>query len=128
MFFGPITVGSVLFYIVLCVITGSLASRAGRSGGGWFLIAFLITPVFAALFLSLSLQIAAMARGTSIGTVSASIPGGTMSLNSGSRKQIVCPHCKRTMDAEFGGSFLSGGSTNCPHCGRRITDKDVVFA
>ena len=128
MFLGPITIGSVIFYVILCLVTGEFASRAGRSGGGWFLIALLITPLFAALFLSLSLQIEAMASAASTSNAGSSITGQALTSDAESRKNIVCPRCKKTIDARFGGSFLAGGSTNCPHCGQRITDKQVVFA
>ena len=41
-----------LSYVVLSIIVGALAASAkGRSGGGWFVISLLVSPLFAILFL-----------------------------------------------------------------------------
>ena len=52
MILGPVTIGSILFYILLSVVTGVLAkAKLGRNGFAWFLIAVFMTPLFSCLFL-----------------------------------------------------------------------------
>lgn len=41
----------ILFWIVLCVIIGSVASSMGRSGFGWFMLSVLLSPIIGAVAL-----------------------------------------------------------------------------
>ena len=41
----------ILFWLVLCVIIGAVASSMGRSGFGWFMISALFSPIIGAVAL-----------------------------------------------------------------------------
>lgn len=41
-----------LFWILLCIAVGSIASKRGRTGLGWFLISLFISPLLGFIILS----------------------------------------------------------------------------
>lgn len=44
----------VVFWLVFCVFVGVMASKRGRSGWGWGVIAAVISPILAAVALLLA--------------------------------------------------------------------------
>jgi RNA polymerase subunit RPABC4/transcription elongation factor Spt4 len=48
-----IWIGWLVIWLVVSVVIGVLASKRGRSGFGWFLLAFIISPLLAGLLLAL---------------------------------------------------------------------------
>lgn len=74
----------LLFWLFLCFLVGVYAEHRGRSGGGWGLIAFLLSPLIAFLVL--------LAIGPNHDGIEAdAIASGDM------RK---CPHCAELVKAE----------------------------
>ena len=41
----------ILFWLVLCVVIGAVASSIGRSGFGWFMLSALLSPIIGAVAL-----------------------------------------------------------------------------
>lgn len=44
---------AVMIWLILAIVIGAAASARGRSGGGWFLLALILSPLIAGLALLL---------------------------------------------------------------------------
>jgi len=44
----------IIIWLVICGVVGAFASNKGRSGFGWFLLAFLISPLLGGLILAMT--------------------------------------------------------------------------
>ena len=79
----------VLVWIILSVAVGMLAAKRGRSGGAWFLIAAIISPLLGFIFLLVSKDLSK--------DHSARVPCPQCS-----EKVLVtakiCPHCKSNVE------------------------------
>ena len=83
------------FWILLSVAVAILATKRGRGGGSWFLIALLLSPLLGAIFLLVSDNLATKNTQTDP--------------NQG---RIKCPACAELVLPE---------ATLCKHCGTTLT-------
>jgi hypothetical protein len=44
----------IIFWVLFAIAVGMLAAKRGRSGGGWFLLSLLITPLLGLIFVLVS--------------------------------------------------------------------------
>lgn len=84
-----------IFWLMFSALVGVFASKRGRSGFGWFLIALILSPLIAAILLALIPPNIAHIESRELRT-------GT------SRK---CPFCAELVRAE---------ARVCKHCGRDL--------
>jgi hypothetical protein len=80
----------VLGWILFAVLVALLAAKRGRSGIGWFFVAIILSPVFAALLLLILQDKAAAARQPSPDT------------------HVKCPDCRE---------LVLRDARKCKHCG-----------
>lgn len=83
----------IFFWLLFAVVVGMIASSRGRSGFGWFILACLISPLLAGLFLLLSSNLATKAERPNPST------------------HVKCPDCAELVLAE---------ANVCKHCGCKL--------
>lgn len=90
-----------IFWILLAVAVGMLASKRGRSGFGWFLLSALLSPLLGFIFVL-------VAKDLSQSTPSQAIIGPSVDTH------VKCPHCAEWVLPE---------ASVCKHCGGALTPK-----
>ncbi|MCB4365425.1 hypothetical protein KIH07_16905 [Hydrogenophaga taeniospiralis] len=83
-----------LIWFLLAIAVGVLASKRGRSGFGWFVIALLLSPLIGFVFVLIAKDLS-----TSAGAVNAAPTGST---------HVRCPACAEWVLPE---------ASVCKHCG-----------
>lgn len=88
-------VGVIIFWLLFSLVVGVMASHRGRGGYGWFLLACLISPLLAFLFLVASPNLAE----------SAAVRAPT------EKSHVRCPACAELVLPE---------AVKCKHCGATL--------
>ncbi len=86
-----------LAWLFFAILTGVLASRFGRNGFGWFLLAVLISPLFAALLVICLPSKAPPPAVRIIGAQTIAAEPGSASDGTKSKK---CPDCAELVHAD----------------------------
>lgn len=84
----------IIVWIALCMAVGVFADRRGRSGGGWFLLSLVISPLLGLIFVGVSQDLAKerQAKAAELGP----------------RTHVKCPSCAEWVLPE---------AMVCKHCG-----------
>ncbi|MCG7328031.1 hypothetical protein [Achromobacter sp. ACRQX] len=83
----------IFFWLLFALVVGIVASGRGRSGFGWFILACLISPLLAGIFLLVSANLATKAERPNPST------------------HVKCPDCAELVLAE---------AKVCKHCGCKL--------
>lgn len=86
-----------IFWIGLAIVVGVAASRKGRSGFGWFLLACVFSPLLAGLLL-----LVLPAQGD------AAVPRDESGQPITAQTHVRCPDCRELVRAD---------ARKCKHCG-----------
>lgn len=89
----------ILFWFLVSIAIGIWASNKGRSGLGWFVLAILISPILAAIFLAVSKDLSK----PSTAQVASDIPSPST--------HVTCPECAEYVRME---------ARVCKHCGCKL--------
>lgn len=91
----------VLFWLLVATVTGVVASSKGRSGFGWFLLAFFLLSFFALILVAL-------------------LPSRKRDPNAPTAKtHVSCPDCREPVLNE---------ARRCKHCGTPLIPQSEVAA
>lgn len=90
-----------LFWLLFSIVVGAVASSRGRSGFGWFLLAMLISPLLAIIFVALAPSRAKPAGAPTPAT------------------HVKCPDCAELVLRE---------AKVCKHCGCRLVPQPLEQA
>lgn len=88
----------ILFWFLVSVAIAIWASNKGRSGFGWFVLAVIISPILAGIFLAVSADLSKPA-----GTPAPALPSP--------RTHVQCPDCAELVLKE---------ARVCKHCGCKL--------
>lgn len=92
-------------WFLFAILVGVLASKYGRSGLGWFILATIISPLFAGLFLIVAILPGKDGKKVSGGTASAVC----FAASDGPTKK--CPFCAE---------LIKFDAIKCKHCGEDV--------
>ncbi len=88
----------LLFWFLVSIAIGVWASNKGRSGFGWFVLAVVISPILAAIFLAVSSDLS---------------PRPALALDAPTPStHVTCPDCAE---------FVRKEANVCKHCGCKLT-------
>lgn len=83
----------IFFWLMFALVVGMIASSRGRSGFGWFILACLVSPLLAGIFLLVSSNLATKAERPDPST------------------HVKCPDCAE---------FVLAEAKVCKHCGCKL--------
>lgn len=84
-----------IFWLILCAVAGKIADQKGRSGWGYFIIAFFLSPLIGILLAAV------------LPTIQENLD--KRKIRSGDSR--TCPNCSETVKT---------GAKICKHCGRDL--------
>lgn len=90
----------VLLWVGLAVAVGMFAAKKGRSSGGWFVLACLISPLLAGIFLALAQDLSA-----------AALPKDDLGNPITPETHVHCPDCRELVRKD---------ARKCKHCGTAL--------
>jgi hypothetical protein len=99
----------ILFWFLVSIAIGVWASNKGRSGFGWFVLAVIISPILAAIFLAVSKDLSKPALSPATAT------NDTPTTST----HVTCPDCAE---------YVRKQARVCKHCGCKLTPVVEVAA
>lgn len=94
-----------VIWVVLCIAVAVFANNRGRSGGAWFVLSLIISPLLGLLFVAVSKDLK-KDQQTAVST-----PGPT--------SHVKCPHCAEWVLPE---------ASVCKHCGGALVPNHEFHA